>query len=160
MAEEYKGRVDGSEKYVNDPEGNMIFALEIENIEVAQFLECSGLKSTSNVFEIEEGGLNQYVHKLPGMSRWENITLRYGVTSDTTLMEWRNMVLQDQFDDGDFRRSGAIVLKNLNNEEVRRYSFEEGWPVSWEGPSLNAGDADLAVEMVEIAHNGITVDHW
>ena len=137
-----------------DPEGNMLFALEIDGIEVANFLECSGLKTSTEVVEIQEGGLNQYVHKLPGQSRWENITLRYGVTGDTSLLEWRTEVLQDEYGS---RRNGAIVVKNLAGEEVRRYSFKLAWPVAWEGPAFNAGGADLAVEMLELAHHGIEV---
>ena len=147
-------RMDGSQKVLLDPEGAMLFRLEIEKVEIAAFMECTGLKTTSGVFEIEEGGLNQYVHKLPDRARWENIVLRFGVTADTTLLEWRNEVLQDQFA---ARRNGAIVLKNLGNEEVRRYSFKNAWPVAWEGPAFNAGSAELAIEMLEIAHHGIEV---
>ena len=147
-------RLDGSQKMMVDPEGNMLFTLEIEGIEIAEFLECTGIKSASAVFEIEEGGLTQYVHKLPGQARWDNIVLRYGVTSDTTLLEWRNEVLQDQFA---ARRNGAVLMKNLANEVVRRYSFKQAWPVAWEGPAFDAQGDALAVEMIEIAHHGIEV---
>jgi len=139
---------------VADPEGSFIFALEIEGIEVAQFKECHGLKSLTQVFELQEGGMNHRVHKLPGQSRWDNIVLRYAVTSDVTLLNWRNEVLQDEFAS---RRNGSIVMKTLQMEEVRRYNFIQGWPVSWEGPSFRADSADLAVEVMEIAHSGIQV---
>lgn len=150
----YSGRVDGSMKNIVDPEGGFHFALEIEGIEVANFLEVSGVKTHTTVFEIEEGGLNQFVHKLPGQSRWENVVLRFGITSDGTLLQWRDEVLQDEFS---ARRNGAIIVKNLEGEEVRRYSFKNGWPVAWEGPAFNANNAELAVEMIEIAHHGIEV---
>jgi len=139
---------------VADPEGNFVFTLEIDGIEVAQFKECSGLKSSTQIFELEEGGMNHRVHKLPGQSRWENITLRYGVTSDTSLLSWRNEVIQDEFS---LRRNGSIVMKTLQMQEVRRYNFVQAWPVAWEGPSFDAGAADLAVEMIELAHHGISI---
>jgi phage tail-like protein len=139
---------------VADPEGNFIFTLEISGIEVAQFKECSGLKSHTDVFELQEGGVNHSVHKLPGQTRWDNIVLRAGVTSDTSLMAWRDEVLQDEFGK---RRNGSIVMKTLQMEEVRRYNFVNAWPVAWEGPSFDAGGADLAVEMLEIAHHGVYV---
>lgn len=139
---------------VADPEGNFIFTLEIDGIEVAQFKECSGLKSSTQIFELEEGGMNHRVHKLPGQSRWENITLRYGVTADTSLLEWRNEVLQDEFAN---RRNGSIVMKTLQLSEVRRYNFVQAWPVAWEGPAFDASGADLAVEMIEIAHHGVSI---
>ena len=144
---------------VADPEGNFVFALELQdssgkNAEVAQFREVSGLKSTTQVFELEEGGQNHRVHKLPGQSRWDNITLRYAVCADISLLTWRNEVLADEFGK---RRNGSIVMKTLGGEEVRRYNFFSGWPVTWEGPSFNAESAELAVETLEIAHGGIQV---
>lgn len=141
---------------VSDPEGNFIFALEIDGIEIAQFLECSGLKSHTEVFELQEGGMNHSVHKLPGQSRWDNIQLRYGVTSDVALIKWRGEILQDDFGEGS-RRNGSIVLKNNSMEVVRRYNFVGAWPVAWEGPSLSASGSELAIEMIELAHHGITV---
>jgi phage tail-like protein len=139
-----------------DPEGNFIFALEIDGQEVAQFLECSGLKSTTEIFELQEGGMNHRVHKLPGQSRWENLQLRYGVTGDVSLLKWRNEILNDEFDFGK-RRKGSIVVKNNQMEVVRRYNFVDAWPVSWEGPSLSSSGAELAIEMIELAHSGISV---
>ena len=141
---------------IADPEGNFIFALEIDGIEVAQFLECSGLKTTTEIFELQEGGMNHRVHKLPGQSRWENLQLRYGVTGDVSLLKWRNEILNDEFSAGK-RRKGSIVVKNNQMEVVRRYNFVDAWPVSWEGPSLSASGAELAIEMIELAHSGISV---
>ena len=137
-----------------EPEGNYVFALEIDGVAIANFMECSGLKTSTQVFELEEGGVNHRVHKLPGQSRWENATLRYGVTSDTSLLNWRNELLQDGFQS---RRNGAIIVKNNAMEEVRRYSFVNAWPVAYEGPSFAAGGSELAVEMIEIAHHGLTI---
>ncbi len=146
----------GGDKHVADPEGNYVFALEIDGIEVAQFLECSGLKSSTTVFELEEGGMNHRVHKLPGQSRWDNIVLRYGVTNDVSVMQWRGEVLSDDFGSGN-RKSGSIVVKNNQMEVVRRYNFIQAWPVSWEGPSFSASGAELAIESVELAHHGVFV---
>jgi phage tail-like protein len=150
----YKATSGEMSPRVADPEGSFVFALEIEGIEVAQFRECSGIKSTTQVFEIEEGGMNHRVHKLPGQSRWDNIRLKYGTTSDLTLLAWRNEVLQDAFAQ---RRNGSVVMKTLRMEEVRRFEFVQGWPVSWEGPSFVADSAELAIETLEIAHNGVHV---
>ncbi len=146
---------DDKEFTIVDPEGNFIFLLEIDGITVAQFMECSGLKTSTEVFELQEGGVNHRVHKLPGQSRWENIVLRHGVTNDLTLLEWRNEVLQDTFNK---RRNGAIILMDLEMKtEVRRWNFINAWPVSYEGPSLNADQAELAIETFELAHDGLSV---
>jgi phage tail-like protein len=141
---------------VADPEGAFVFGLIINNTEVAQFKECSGLKSSTAIVEIEEGGQNHRVHKMPGQSRWENISLKYGTTSDTSLLAWRNEILNDEFSK-EKRRNGAVVMYNLQMQEVRRFNFISAWPVSWEGPSLNADGADIAIETIVLAHHGITV---
>lgn len=143
---------------VTDPHGNYIFELVIDGIAVGQFLEVSGIKNTTEVFEIQEGGVNGRVHKLPGQTRWENITLRWGSTFETSLIEWREQVLHDGFGGENFRRNGSIIMRDNDMQEVRRYNFKAGWPVAYEGPSLNAAGAELAIEMIEIAHHGITVE--
>ncbi|MBW1878586.1 MAG: phage tail protein [Deltaproteobacteria bacterium] len=143
-----------------DPWGNYYFSLEIETVEIAQFLECSGLKTSATVFEIEEGGLIAHTHKRPGYSKWENIVLKRGVDEGTAFAEWRDKYLQTP-DGGWSDRStstGAIVVRNNAGEELRRYTIVGCWPVSWEGPSLNAGGSELAIETLEIAHEGLYVD--
>jgi phage tail-like protein len=146
----------GGGSNVSDPEGNYIFALEIDGIEVAQFLECAGIKTQTEIFELQEGGMNHRVHKLPGQSRWDNLQLRYGVTRDVSLLKWRDEILQDRWG-ADKRRNGSIVVKNNQMNVVRRYNFVGAWPVAWEGPSLSSSAAELAIEMIELAHHGITV---
>jgi phage tail-like protein len=157
-----------------DPYGSYYFALEINGYEVAHFQECSGLKNSSTVFEIEEGGLNGTVHKRPGQSKWENIILKCATSQSQFLASWRDLYLQDLYaketmgqgepGETDGRRdwwgttSGAISLKNNKGEVIRRYTFKDAWPVSWEGPSLNSTSSGLAIETLEIAHGGLTVE--
>lgn len=145
-----------------DPHGNYYFALSLaidggSATEVAHFMECSGLKSSAEVFEIEEGGLNGRSHKRPGRSKWENIVLRYGTSASLMLLEWRDKYLRDEFG-GRTKTNGTIKLYNNAGETVRTFHFVNAWPVSWEGPSLNSGSSELAVESLEIAHEGLTVD--
>lgn len=141
---------------VSDPYGSHFFALEVNGQEIAHFMECSGLKTTSTVFEIEEGGMNGMTHKRPGQSKWDNIVLRYATSASTDLLAWRDRYLQDQFSS---RRdsSGSIVLYDNEHRQIRRYSFTACWPVSWEGPQLSSGSSELAIETLEIAHEGLII---
>ena len=136
------------------PYGNFIFDLEIEGVFVAQFMECSGLKTSSEVFEIEEGGLNGRTHKFPGRSKWENIVLKHATNASMHLLEWRDQFLQDAFTN---RRSGSIMLKDNDGVILRRWSFRDAWPISWEGPTFNSGESALAIETLELAHEGLSV---
>jgi phage tail-like protein len=142
--------------YRLDPWNAHYFALELDGEEIAHFQECSGLKSTAQVYEIEEGGLNGRTHKRVGQSRWENITLRYATSMSTRLLEWRDEYVQDRFT----RRpstSGAIIMYDLDGQEIRRFSFTGAFPVSWEGPQLTSSSSELAIETLEIAHDGLIV---
>jgi phage tail-like protein len=146
-----------SEQSIIDPHGGYFFDLEIGNLSLAHFNEATGLKTSTTIFEIEEGGVNHMVHKLPGQSRYENIIMKFGVTGSVDLLEWRNMILKDQFDDPELKRNGAIILRSNDGEEVMRWEFVDAWPVSYEGPTLNSGSSEIAIETFEFAHHGLKV---
>ena len=82
---------------LEDPIGSYVFALEINSVEIAHFSECSGIKSSTEVYEIKEGGVNHATHKLPGQSKWDNLVLRYGVTSDMSMLGLREYILNDEY---------------------------------------------------------------
>jgi phage tail-like protein len=141
-----------------DPFGNYYFALEVDGVEVAHFLECTGLKSSNTPYEIVEGGYNGNVHRRPGQSKWDNLVLKYASSASTYLLEWRDQYLQEDSFAKRRKRTGSVALMSNAGEVLRRFHFSEAWPVSWEGPALNAGGSALAVETLEIAHGGLSVD--
>jgi phage tail-like protein len=140
-----------------DPYGNYHFTLEIDGVEIAHFLEFSGLKTSAEVFEIKEGGFNGATHKRPGASKFENLVLKYATSASTQLAEWRDRYILDQYDTRE-NSSGAIIMRNNKGEEIRRYSFHALWPVSWEGPSLSSGGSALAIETLELAFDSMQPD--
>ena len=121
-------------------------------------MECSGLKTTATAFEIEEGGMNARTHKRPGFSKWENISLKYATSASTFLLGWRDdwVTSTDNWQKRT-KYSGAITLRNNKGEVIKRYEFKNAWPVSWEGPAFNGGGSELAMETLEIAHDGLTL---
>lgn len=137
-----------------DPWNAYYFGLEIGGNVIGHFMECSGLKTTGEVFEIEEGGMNGRAYKRPGRSKWENILLKTATNPSMELLEWRDSFLQDNFE----RRDGAVIQYDLAGNEIRRYNFRQGWPVSWEGPQLKGAESALAIETLEIAHEGLGIN--
>jgi phage tail-like protein len=128
-----------------------------KNVEIAHFMECSGLKNWTQPFEIPEGGWNGHLHRRPGQSKWENIVLRFATSADLSLLAWRDAFLRPDFADTHKYYDGSIAMLDNAGETVRRFNFVQAWPVSWEGPALNAGGSELAIETLEIAHSGIEV---
>lgn len=136
---------------VNDPFGNYNFLIEIDGITRAAFHEVSGFDSTIDVIEHREGGENTTLHKLPGMTKYSNIVLKWGITDDLQLYQWhRQAVLGDTQ-----RKNGSIVLLNRAGAEVARWNFVRAWPTKYDGPDLNAEGNDVAIETLELAHEGV-----
>jgi len=152
MAEESKS------SKLPDPWGAYCFSLEIDHEEVAQFLECSGLKSAAEVFEIEEGGTLRTVHKRPGRSKWENIILKRAVHKSHLFEAWREEYMQIPESGWSKRKDttvAIVVRANDNYTKLRTFTIRQAWPISWEGPSLSSGGSALSEETLEIAHEGI-----
>jgi phage tail-like protein len=145
-----------------DPWGSYIFSLQINmngtNVTVAHFLECSGLKNATQPFEIPEGGWNGHLHRRPGQSKWENIVLKYATSADLNLLAWRDAFLKPDFTKKTNYYNGTVAILNNHGDTLRRFNFVNAWPVSWEGPALNAGGSELAIETLEIAHGGLTIE--
>lgn len=129
------------------------------------FSECSGLEGTLLMEEYAAGGENGLVHKFPTRMTWANITLRRGVTlPGEQLWNWhRDYVLGKGK-----RRDGFVVLLTdmpalpgvpapggLNRIPAKVWRFRRGIPVKWSGPTLNAAQSAVAIEALEIAHEGL-----
>jgi phage tail-like protein len=138
---------------LTDPFGNYNFLVEIDGIERGAFQEVSGFDSTIDVIEHREGGENTTVRKLPGMTKYSNIVLKWGITDDMSLYNWHRDTVNGR---SNFRRNGSIVLVDRQQNEVARWNFVRAWPTKYDGPDLNAEGTDVAIEMLELAHEGVT----
>ncbi len=137
-----------------DPYAGFNFLVEIDGIARAAFSECSGLSTDTDPIEYRNGSDDITVRKIPGLKKFANITLKRGITRDLDLWKWRKTVL----DGATERKSGSIVLLNEAREPALRWNFREGWPTKWEGPSLNATGNEVAIETLEIAHEGLELE--
>jgi phage tail-like protein len=134
-----------------DPFNNFNFLVEIDSVTRAAFHECSGLDSTIDVLEHREGGETTTPRKLPGQTKYSNIVLKRGVTDDRELYEWHRRAIRGDLE----RKNGSIVLLDRRGQEVARWNFVRAWPAKWTGPSLSAEGKDVAIEQLDLAHEGI-----
>ena len=134
-----------------DPFRSYLFLVEIDGITRAGFRECSGLDSSQDVIEYREGNDPLTARKLPGQVKYSNITLTRGLTDDAQLWEWRKKATDGNVE----RKNGSIVLLDETGTEKLRWNFVNGWPIKWGGPSLNASGNEVAIETLEIAHEGV-----
>lgn len=137
-----------------DPFVNFNFHVEIDGIVRLAFQEAGGLDSTIDVIEHREGGENITTRKYPGQVKFSNITLKWGMCDDVEIYQWHK-----QWADGDpaaRRRNGSIILFDRARQEKARWNFFNAWPTKWTGPALNAEASDIAIESLELAHEGLS----
>jgi len=125
------------------------------NYTVAGFSECSGLDVMMEVLEYKEGGVNDYVHKFPTRASHGNIILKRGmIYLEDDLWTWHQSFVQG----AGTRRDGLIVLLNESHAPAKVWKFKRGIPLKWVGPSLNATQSNVAVESLEISHEGLLLE--
>jgi phage tail-like protein len=123
----------------------------IFDIALGGFSECSGLEMSLQVEEYKEGGNNGQLLKFPTRVTWSNITLKKGVGAGTALWDWHYGFVEGKGK----RRDGVIVLLTDLHAPNNVWYFRRGLPVKYTGPSLNATQNTVAIESIEITHEGI-----
>ena len=137
------------------------FFVDVDGNPVGRFTEVSGLEMSIAVEEIEEGGENNFVHKVPGRMTWPNITFKRGITQTDNLIEWMRKSSGELFDDaGDklTRATVGITMLSSSGRPLREWQVEGAFPVSWKGPSFSASNDDFLTEELEIAHHGFRAE--
>jgi phage tail-like protein len=133
---------------IGDPYRGYRFLLEVDGVDRGAFRECSGLDFDQSPIEYREGSDPLYSRKLPGLTKYSNIVLKWGISNDFELWDWRQSALDGKIQ----RKNGSIILLDDENNEVTRWNFVEGWPAKWTGPTFNATANEVAVMTLEIAH--------
>jgi phage tail-like protein len=135
-----------------DPLPVYCFRVEIDNIPgtTAFFKSVSGLKYETEVVDFQEGGQNQFSHRLVGPTKWANLIFKRGFAQDDKLIKW----CQDWIEGNKTRRNGKVIQLNTKLEPVCSWSFR-GWPCKWELSELDASKSELGIETLEIAHHGL-----
>jgi phage tail-like protein len=137
-----------------DPYPAYNFLVEISGITKGSFCEVSGLDSCIDVIEYRTGDAKENtVRKLVGLRKFSNITLKRGYTSDLSLWNWYDSIAQGNLQ----RANGSITLLDEQRNAVLVWVFKRGWPCKYESPHLNAKTSEVAIETVEICHEGFTL---
>ena len=134
-----------------DPFLNYNFLVELDGITRAAFTEATGLDATTEPVEYREGGENGTVRKLPGVTRYSNIVLRWGMTVDRELYDWHRQTVLGQVQ----RKDGSVIVLDRQGVEVARWNFVNAWVTKYDAPDLNSTANAVAVESVELAHEGV-----
>jgi phage tail-like protein len=129
------------------------FYVEVDSKKEAVFTEVSGLSMEMTLEDIEEGGNNEFVHRMPGRCKVGNLTLKRGMTASNDFLQWSIKVAQGTIE----KKHVSVVLYNVDGTEAMRWNFDNAYPVKWSGPQFKADDAAVALETIELAHEGMKV---
>ena len=136
----------------NDPYLNYRFRVEITGLIVAGFSEISGLQAETQVEEYRAGGVNDHVYRLAKETRYPNLVLKRGITDSDVLWQWHQDVINGKIS----RLPVYIMLMDISGQNVIwRRNFFQAYPVKWVGPDLKADGNLVAIETIELAHDGI-----
>lgn len=169
----------------DDPMLGFSFYIEIDDQIEGCFTSCTGLSAKREVMTYQEGGINDFVHSLPGRVSYGNITLKRGIAFSDKLWTWfasgfafsfaslsasEAAQMEDRGNRGN--RNKALSQDPLHRKisifqcvpytinVARQYDLEEAFPVSWTGPDLNTASNEVAVESIEIAFRKFTVQNY
>jgi phage tail-like protein len=137
---------DTSSSLAASPNGSGIF-----DVAVGGFAECSGLEMSLDVEEYREGGRNGESLQFPTRVRWSKITLKKGLGTGSELWDWHYGFVTGTGK----RRDGLIVLLDELHQPAHIWHFRRGLPTRYGGPSFNAAQGAVAIETIEITHEGI-----
>jgi len=121
------------------------------------FTEVSGLDITSEVIEYRDGASPEYSkRKMPGQRTFSNITLKRGTfAGDNEFYDWFNTVNLNQIE----RRDLTISLLNENHEPGVVWKVKNAWPSKVTPTDLNSDGNEVALETLELAHEGLTIQN-
>jgi len=145
-----------------DPFATFKFHVEIKGIEEAAFTECSGLEISTEVYEYQEGGLNEYVHKLPGRIKMSNVTLKRGFAisnaKTSELHNWYSEIEEALLTGNEIAHKEVTITlySTAKQGEKMSWTLNKAFPVKWVGPAFKSDEAAVAIESLEFAHHGIT----
>jgi phage tail-like protein len=121
------------------------------------FSEVSGLSVETDVVEYRDGSSPEFHKiKMPGMQKFGNITMKRGIfPADNDFFKWWNTVALNTIE----RRDVTISLLNENHEPTVVWKIKNAWPSKVQSTDLKSDDNGVAIETIELAHEGLVMQN-
>ena len=134
------------------PYGKFRYKVEIDGLEAGGFSEASGFDASIDVIEYREGDMVQTPMKLPGLKKYGNITLKKGVADSMVMYEWMIAGVEGEVE----RKTITITILDETETATASWQVINAWPAKYTAPDFNATASEVAIETLEIAHEGMT----
>lgn len=124
----------------------------LDNTEAAGFSEVSAPAITADPVEYREGNMaGKTVGKQPGILKYDNVTLKRGVTDSQVFVDW----IKEIQDGKATRKTVVITLMDDEMNEAASWQLEKAWPTKYSGTDLNATSNEAAIESLELVCEGV-----
>lgn len=134
------------------PYAKFRYKVEIDGLEAGGFSEASGFDASIDVIEYREGDMVQTPMKLPGLKKYGNITLKQGVADSMIMYEWMIAGVEGEVE----RKTITITILDETETATASWQVINAWPAKYTAPDFNALTSEVAIESIEIAHEGMT----
>ena len=137
----------------DDPFRNFKFRVEIDGVAEAAFSEVAIGETSTEAIDYREGTEPNHVRKLPGMTKYGNITLKRGVTDSQVIYQWHKDIVDGKI--GEKRKTITIVVIDEAGKDKARFVVSECWPTKYDPSDLNAKGNEVFIELLELVNEGI-----
>ena len=142
----------------DNPHSAFNFQVVIDGLDDANmragFSEVGGLGAEIVPVEYRQGNEPAIVRKTPGLQKYSNVTLKHGITGDLRLWNWMKQGLYGQVQ----RSNVTIVMLDEAQRPVMTFKLRDAWPVKYVGPALDASSSTVAIETIELCHEGLEIE--
>jgi phage tail-like protein len=142
-----------------NPYGVFNFKVDFSNGITAAFSEITGLDNETEVFRYRTGDHSPVQVPMPGLQKFPNIVMKRGIIGITNLWAWRQQVI-DGIGDTDTEGRATVTISLYDEKKVNvvaSWVVTNAFPVKWSGPALNSMKTETALEALELAHEGVTM---
>ena len=137
-----------------DPLPVFCFLVKLDGLPGEMFFKSvSGIKYELETIPVREGGQNETVFNMIGGSKWSNLILKQGFTKDSAILKWRD----DWVGKPGGRKDVQVTILDTALTKQKTWTAKRGIPVKWEISEFDASKSELAIETLEIAHEGLTI---
>jgi phage tail-like protein len=137
----------------DDPFRNFRFRVEINGVVEAHFSEVAIGETTTEAIDYREGTEPTHVRKLPGLTKFGNITLKRGVTDSQAIYSWHKAIMEGKI--GENRKNVAIIVIDEAGADRARFVISEAWPTKYDPSDLNGKGNEVFIEVLELVNEGI-----
>lgn len=139
-----------------DPLRKFRFRLEIDGLEQASFSEVTIGDLASDPIEYREGDEARLtVRKLSGLTKYANVTLKWGITDSLELADWHQLVVGGATLQDDIRKTVVIRVQSEAGEDKAAFEVTRAWPCKYDPTDLNGTGNEVAIDTLELANEGI-----